>query len=116
MTMMMTVMMMTEILQNNQPCGRWKRKQNNDDDDELMTATTTNLMIWQQWRSSFQKWTAGAAVLDFTVEEWESLYRLMEANAAEMSKFAVADNNKNNTGTSEMENRMIGGDYDEGAV
>ena len=55
----------------------------------MMTATTTNSMIWRLWRSSFQKWTAVAAVLDFTVEEWESLNRLMEANAAEMSEFAA---------------------------
>ena len=40
----------------------------------------------------------------------------MEADAAEMSKFAEADNNKNNTGASGMENGMIGGKYDEGAV
>ena len=82
----------------------------------MMTATMTNLMIWQQWRSSFQKWTAIAAVLDFTVNEWDSLNRLMEADAAEMSKFAAADNNKDNTGASGMENGMIGGEYDEGAV
>ena len=82
----------------------------------MMTATTMNSMIWRQRRSSFQKWTAGAAVLDFTVEEWESLNRLMEADAAEMSKFAAADNNKNNTGALGMENGMIGGEYDEGAV
>jgi hypothetical protein len=40
----------------------------------------------------------------------------MEANAAEMSKFAAADINKNNTGASGMENGMIGGEYDKGAV
>ena len=40
----------------------------------------------------------------------------MEANAAEMSKFAVADNNENNTGAPGMENGMIGGKYDKGAV
>ena len=82
----------------------------------MMMATTTNLMIWRRWRSPFQKWTAGAAVLDFTVEEWKSLNRLMEANAAEMSKFAAADNNKNNTRALGMENGMIGGKYDEGEV
>ena len=40
----------------------------------------------------------------------------MEANAAEMSEFAAADNNKNNTRALEMENGMIGGEYDKGAV
>ena len=40
----------------------------------------------------------------------------MEANAAEMSKFAGADNDKNNTGELGMENGMIGGEYDKGAV
>ena len=40
----------------------------------------------------------------------------MEADAAEISKFAAADNNKNNTGASEMENGTIGGEYDERAV
>ena len=40
----------------------------------------------------------------------------MEADAAEMSKFAAEDNNKNNTGALGMENGMIGGKYDKGAV
>ena len=42
--------------------------------------------------------------------------RLMEANAEEMSKFAAANNNKYNTGALGMENGMIGGKYDKGAV
>jgi hypothetical protein len=68
------------------------------------------------WYAVVQKRTAVAAVLDFFDKEWESLKRLRDAYATDMSKVAVADDNDNNTGALGMENRMIGGEYDEGAL
>ena len=76
------------------------------DPTSMKDPTMADTMIWQ-WRSLFQKWTAAAAVLDFTDEEWESLKRLGEADATEISKVAVADDNNNNTGALGMENGTI---------
>ena len=42
--------------------------------------------------------------------------RLRDAYATDMSKVAVADDDYNNTVALGMENRMIGGKYDEGAL
>jgi hypothetical protein len=63
-----------------------------------------------------QKRTAVAAVLDFTDKEWESLKRLRDADATERREGATADDNYNNTGVLGMENGMIGGERDKGAV
>ena len=59
--------------------------------------------------ASIQKRTAVAAVLDFTNEEWESFKALREADGAEMSKGATADNNDNYTGALGRGNKTIGG-------
>ena len=66
--------------------------------------------------AAIQKRTAVAAVLDFSVEEWESLKRLMEADGAEMSEGATADDNGNCSGALGTGNETAGGTIDEGAV
>ncbi len=63
-----------------------------------------------------QKRTAVAAVLDFTNKELESLKRLRDADATERREGATADDNYNNTGVLGMENGMISGEHDKGAV
>jgi hypothetical protein len=66
--------------------------------------------------ASIQKRTAVAAVLDFADKEWESLKALREADGAEMSKGATADDNDNYTGALGTGTKMIGGKIDKGAV
>ena len=124
-------------------CGAYEDKDDNNDDDSddddddftqqptlwTMETKTKQQQWWQNDDGNNNKFDHLATMevfisevdcrcscFGFTVEEWESLNRLMEANAAEMSKFAAADNNKNNTGASEMENGIIGGKYDKGEV
>jgi hypothetical protein len=64
--------------------------------------------------AAVKKRNAVAAILDFTDEEWESLKALKEANAAEMSQAAVANDIDNNSGALGMKNKTIGGTIDKG--
>jgi hypothetical protein len=52
-----------------------------------------------------------AAVLNFTEEEWESLKKLKEEDAAEMDKRVVMDNHENNTGALGTEKGTTGSEY-----
>ena len=56
------------------------------------------------------------AVLDFTDKEWESLKALREADRAEMSTGATADDNGNYTGALGTGNEKTGGTIYKGAV
>ncbi len=62
--------------------------------------------------AAIQKRTAVAAVLDFTDEEWESFKALREANGAATTTTTVDDI----IGALGMENKMIKGTINEGAV
>jgi hypothetical protein len=62
--------------------------------------------------AAIQKRTAVAAVLDFTDEEWESLKALREANGVATTTATVDDI----IGALGMENEMIEGTINEGAV
>jgi hypothetical protein len=72
--------------------------------------------IWQRWRSSVQKRTVVAAVLDFTDEEWEALKRLREADGVERNQVTMADDIDDIIGASGTGNEMTGDTIDKGAV
>ena len=65
---------------------------------------------------SVQKRTAVAAVLNFTDKEWESLKALKEADAAERSQVAIANEFSHIIGELGTENETAGGTIDKGAV
>ncbi len=60
-----------------------------------------------------QKMNVVAAVLNFTEEEWESLKKLKEEDAAEMDKRVVMDNHENNTGALGTEKGTTGSEYNQ---
>jgi hypothetical protein len=66
--------------------------------------------------AKFKKRNAFAAVLDFTDNDWEVLTVLKEADAAERSQVAVANDIDNNTWALGMVNGTIGGKYKEGEL
>jgi hypothetical protein len=70
------------------------------------------------WYAAVQKRNAVTAILDFTItdKEWKSLKALEEADAAEMSQAAVANDIDNNSGALGTENKTMGGTIDEGMV
>ena len=62
-----------------------------------------------EWRSSVQKRTVVAAVLDFTDEEWEALKRLREANGVERNQVTMADDIDDIINASGTGNETTGG-------
>ena len=66
--------------------------------------------------ASIQKRTAASSILDFTDEEWESCKALKEADAAERSQAAMANEIDNIIGASGTKNEETGGTVEEGAV
>ena len=90
-----------------------------DDDENLVRISNKEIDMSETYLGRYaaiQKRTAVAAVLDFSVEEWESLKRLMEADGAEMSEGTTADDNGNCSGALGTGNETAGGTIDEGAV
>ncbi len=66
--------------------------------------------------ASIQKRTAASSILDFTDEEWESCKALKEADAAERSQAAMANEIDDIIGASGTKNKETGETIEEGAV
>ena len=86
-----------------------------EDEEQLVRLSNKQIAMLETFLGRYaaiQKRTAVAAVLDFTDEEWESLKALREADGAATTTTTVDDI----IGALGMENEMIEGTINEGAV
>jgi hypothetical protein len=86
-----------------------------EDKEQLVRLSNKQIDISETflgWYAAIQKRTADVAVLDFTNKEWESLKALREADGAATMTSTVDDI----IGALRMENEMIEGTINEGAV
>jgi len=86
-----------------------------EDEEQLVRLSNKQIDMLETFLGRYaaiQKRTAVVAVLDFTNEEWESLKALREADGAAMMTLTVDDI----IGALGMENEMIEGTINEGAV
>jgi hypothetical protein len=86
-----------------------------EDEEQLVRLSNNQIEMSETFLGRYaaiQKRTAVAAVLEFTDEEWESFKALREANGAATTTTTVDDI----IGALGMENKMIKGTTNEGAV
>jgi hypothetical protein len=86
-----------------------------EDEEQLVRLSNKQIAMLETFLGRYaaiQKRTAVAAVLDFTNKEWESLKALREADGAATTTTTVDDI----IGALGMENEMIEGTINEGAV